>query len=182
MLRQAKQRIRPLFTAPSVTASATAFLDGLRGSERRKTGWMRAEAAGDPAPWRQHAILGRTHWDAEATRNVVRDPVVETLASQDAVLLIEEIDFPKQGKASSGVTRRYTGLTSKITNWQIRDLAAYVSEQDYAFIDRRLYMPKAWSQLRTTGRRRMCQTTTPLPPSRSWRSPSSSKRFRHECR
>src|SRR3954468_7964040 len=56
-LRQAKQRIRPLFAAPPVAASANAFLDGLLGAERRKTSWMRAEAAGDPGPWRQQAIL-----------------------------------------------------------------------------------------------------------------------------
>lgn len=31
-------------------ASANLFLDGLLGDERRKTGWMRAEAAGDPDP------------------------------------------------------------------------------------------------------------------------------------
>ena len=49
-LRQAKQRIDPLFAAPSVAASANAFLDGMLGGERRKTGWMRAEAAGDPGP------------------------------------------------------------------------------------------------------------------------------------
>jgi hypothetical protein len=42
-LRQAKQRIRPLFAAPSVAASANAFLDGLLGAERRKTSWMRAK-------------------------------------------------------------------------------------------------------------------------------------------
>jgi hypothetical protein len=35
---------------------------------RRKTGWMRAEAAGDPGPWRQQAILGRGDWDADALR------------------------------------------------------------------------------------------------------------------
>jgi SRSO17 transposase len=63
-LRQAKPRMRPLFAAPSVAASANAFLDGLLGAERRKTGWMRAEAAGDPGPWRQQAILGRSHWSA----------------------------------------------------------------------------------------------------------------------
>src|SRR4051812_49605030 len=65
-LRQAKPRMRPLFAAPSVAASANAFLDGLLGAERRKTGWMRAEAAGDPGPWRQQAILGRSHWNADA--------------------------------------------------------------------------------------------------------------------
>jgi hypothetical protein len=29
---------------------------------------MRAEAVGDRGPWRQQAVLGRSHWDAEALR------------------------------------------------------------------------------------------------------------------
>ena len=49
-LRGVKARIRPLFTQTRVAASAGLFLDGLLGPERRKTGWMRAEAAGDPGP------------------------------------------------------------------------------------------------------------------------------------
>ncbi|TDH60342.1 IS701 family transposase, partial [Dankookia rubra] len=55
-LRDIKARIRPLFTQDRVATSAGGFLDGLLGPERRKTGWMRAEAAGDPGPWRQQAI------------------------------------------------------------------------------------------------------------------------------
>lgn len=72
-----------------VATSAGPFLDGLLGDERRKTGWMRAEAAGDPGPWRQQAVLGRGRWDARALRKVVRDYVVETLADADAVLVID---------------------------------------------------------------------------------------------
>jgi hypothetical protein len=49
--------IRPLFTQERVASSAGLFPDGLLGDERRKTCWMRAEAAGDPGPWRQQAIL-----------------------------------------------------------------------------------------------------------------------------
>jgi len=45
---------------------------GLLGNEPRKTGWMRAEAAGDPGPWRQQAILGRSQWRADALRDIVR--------------------------------------------------------------------------------------------------------------
>ena len=144
-LRQTKQRIRPLFAAPSVAASANAFLDGLLGGERRKTGWMRAEAAGDPGPWRQQAILGRTHWDAEALRGVVRDDVLETLASSDAVLVVDETGFLKQGKASCGVGRQYTGSAGKITNCQIGVFATLVSRHGHAFIDRALYLPKRWT-------------------------------------
>src|SRR3954463_7527797 len=70
-LRQAKHRIRPLFAAPSVAASAHAFLDGLLGAERRKTGWMRAEAAGrvggEPRPLAIPAPGGsRPSWGAAA--------------------------------------------------------------------------------------------------------------------
>ena len=144
-LREAKQRMRPLLSAPSVATSANAFLDGLLGGERRKTGWMRAETAGDPGPWRQQAILGRSHWDADALRDVVRDLVIETLASPDATLVLDETGFLKQGKASCGVGRQYTGSAGKITNCQIGVFAAYVSEYGHAFIDRQLYLPKAWS-------------------------------------
>ena len=51
--RDAKARVRPLFTQERVATSAGLFLDGPLGPERRKTGWMRAEAAGDPGPWRR---------------------------------------------------------------------------------------------------------------------------------
>ena len=76
---------------------------------------------------------------------MVRDYVVETLASPDAVLVIDETGFLKQGKASCGVGRQYTGSVGKITNCQIEVFAAYVSDQRHAFIDRRLYLPKAWT-------------------------------------
>src|SRR5687767_274179 len=144
-LRQAKQRIRPLFAAPSVAASANAFLDGLLGAERRKTGWMRAEAAGDPGPWRQQAILGRGRWEADALRDLVRDYALEALADADAVLVIDETGFLKQGKSSCGVARQHTGSAGKITNCQIGVFVAYASRHGHAFIDRALYLPKAWT-------------------------------------
>ncbi len=156
-LRGVKARIRPLFTQERVAVSAGLFLDGLLGDERRKTGWMRAEAAGDPGPWRQQALLGRGRWDADALRDIVRDYVVETLADLDAVLVLDETGFLKQGKASCGVGRQYTGSAGKITNCQIGVFAAYVSRHGHAFIDRGLYLPKAW----TDDRARMAAAHVP---------------------
>jgi SRSO17 transposase len=146
-LREVKVRMRPLFTQDWVAASAGLFLDGLLllGEERRKTGWLRAEAAGDPGPWRQQAILGRGRWDADALREIVRDYVIEHLAEDDAVLVIDETGFLKQGKASCGVGRQYTGSAGKITNCQIGVFATYVSRHGHGFIDRALYLPKAWT-------------------------------------
>ena len=144
-LRDVKSRMRGLFTQERVAVSANLFLDGLLGDERRKTGWMRAEAAGDPGPWRQQAVLGRGRWDADELRDLVRDYVVENLATDDAVLVIDETGFLKQGKASCGVARQYTGSAGKITNCQIGVFAAYVSARGHAFIDRALYLPKSWT-------------------------------------
>ena len=144
-LRDVKTRMRPLFTQERVANSASQFLDGLLGEERRKTGWMRAEAAGDAGPWRQQAILGRGHWDADGLRDIIRGYALETLADADAVLVIDETGFLKQGKASCGVGRQYTGSAGKITNCQIGVFAAYVSRHGHAFIDRALYLPKSWT-------------------------------------
>jgi len=144
-LRDVKGRMRALFTQERVAASANLFLDGLLGDERRKTGWMRAEAAGDPGPWRQQAILGRGRWDADGLRDIVREYVVEHLGTDDAVLVIDETGFLKQGKSSCGVARQYTGSAGKITNCQIGVFAAYVSTRGHAFIDRALYLPKSWT-------------------------------------
>jgi hypothetical protein len=93
---------------------AGLFLEGLLGDQQRKTGWMRAEAAGDPGPWRQQAILGRGDWDADALRDIVRGYVIEHLADDDAVLVIDETGFLKQGKASCGVARQYTGSGGRL--------------------------------------------------------------------
>src|SRR3954453_12537403 len=57
-LRKVKSRMRPLFAQERAVLNAGLFIDGLLGDERRKTGWMRAEAAGDPGPWRQPSRAG----------------------------------------------------------------------------------------------------------------------------
>jgi SRSO17 transposase len=59
--------------------------------------------------------------------------------------VIDETGFLKQGKASCGVARQYTGSAGKITNCQIGVFAAYVSRHGHAFIDRALYLPKEWT-------------------------------------
>lgn len=113
-LRDVKARMRPLFRQDRFAASAWNFLDGILGDERRKTGWMRAVAAGDCGPWRQQAVLGRGNWDADALRDIVRDYALETLADPDAVLVIDETGFLKQGHASMTASTRQG--VQKLTN------------------------------------------------------------------
>src|SRR4051812_32818416 len=103
------------------------------------------EAAGDPGPWRQQAILGRGRWNADALRDIVRDYALEHLAQDDAVLVVDETGFLKQGKRSCGVARQHTGSAGKIANCRIGVFAACVSRHGHGFIDRALYLPQAWT-------------------------------------
>jgi len=54
-------------------------------------------------------------------RDVVRNYVVEQLGTNDAVLVIDETGFPKQGKASCGVGRQYTGSAAEVVppSWTV---------------------------------------------------------------
>ena len=91
-----------VFTRPR-GAFGGNFLDGLLGEERRRTGWMRAEAAGDPGPWRQLAVLGRGHWGSDALRDIVRDYALETLADNNTVLVVDETGFLNWGRRFAAV-------------------------------------------------------------------------------
>jgi len=146
--------MRPVFAQERSAVNAELFLDRLLGDERRKTGWMRAEAAGDPGPWRQLALPGRDRWDADAVRDLVGEYVVEHLSDNDAMLVLDETGFLRQGKESCGVARQYTGSTGKITNCQIGVFATCVSRHGHAFIGRARYLPKSWTddpvRLKTT--------------------------------
>jgi SRSO17 transposase len=75
-------------------------------------------------------------------RDIVRDYIAEHFATEDAVLVIDEIGFLKQGKASCDVWRYYTDSAGEITNCQIGVFAALVYSQGHTFIDRALHLPK----------------------------------------
>ncbi|MHB8387863.1 IS701 family transposase [Metallibacterium sp.] len=142
-LREAKRRSRPLFTQDRAAAPAGQFLDAVPGNEPRKTGWMRAEAAGDGGPWRQQAWPGRGRWDAGALRDIVRGHAAEHPGDDGAILVIDETGFLRQGKASCGVGRQCTGPAGRISNRRIGVFASCVPGKGHAFIDRALCLPKA---------------------------------------
>ena len=70
---------------------------------------------------------------------------MEHLADDDAVLFVDDTGLLKQGKASCGVTRQYTGSAGKITICRIGVFATYASRHGHALIDRALNLPKGWT-------------------------------------
>jgi SRSO17 transposase len=60
--------------------------------------------------------------------------------------VIDESGFVKKGKESAGVARQYCGRLGKVENCQVGVFLGYVSPKGHAFLDRCLYLPKAWCE------------------------------------
>ena len=141
-----KSRIGPVFGRAEVRATAGAFIDGLLSGVARKTGWQLAEQAGLAKPYRIQSLLGRHVWDADALRDKVREEVIATLGDPAGVLVVDETGFLKKGSHSVGVSRQYSGTAGRIENCQVGVFLGYASPLGQALIDRRLYLPEAWTQ------------------------------------
>jgi SRSO17 transposase len=113
-----------LFTLERVAVSTGLFLDDLLGDEQGKTEWMQAETADNPDQWRQKPILSHGPWDTDVLHDLVQSYVFEHLTIEDAVVLIDEMEFLKQDNASCGIAPQYMGSVGKITNCQIGIFAA----------------------------------------------------------
>jgi SRSO17 transposase len=141
-----KMRLAPVFGRAELRASASAFIDGLLSGIARKTGWQLAEQAGQDQPYRMQSLLGRSAWDADALREKVRDEVLSSLGDPSGVLVVDETGFLKKGTHSVGVARQYSGTAGRVENCQVGVFLAYASPLGQALIDRRLYLPQAWTR------------------------------------
>ena len=90
-------------------------------------------------------MLGRSCWDADALRDVVRAEVIASLGDPSGVLVVDETGFLKKGTHSVGVARQYSGTAGRIENCQIGVFLAYASPLGQALIDRQLYLPEVWT-------------------------------------
>ena len=140
-----KDRIGGLFRRAEPRRQAGLLLEGLIGGAERKNGWQLAEYAGDAAPWRMQALLGRTLWDQDKAQGICRDYCVERLSDPSSVLVVDETGFLKKGSHSVGVARQYSGTAGRIENCQIGVFLGLASPKGHALIDRRLYLPKDWA-------------------------------------
>ena len=109
-------RLWPRFRRAEPRRRARAYLRGLLSGVERKNGWQLAEHAGEATPAGMQRLLAGAHWDAEAARDDLRDYVVEQLGDPEAVLVVDETGFLKQGAKSVGVARQYSGTAGRREN------------------------------------------------------------------
>ena len=139
-------RIAPRFARAEPRRRVLAYLRGLVGNVGRKNGWQLAEHAGEGTPDGMQRLLATADWDPDLVRDDLRGYVVEQLGDPGGVLVVDETGFLKKGTTSVGVQRQYSGTAGKVDNCQLGVFLAYASPRGRAFIDRELYLPKAWTE------------------------------------
>ena len=139
-------RIAPRFARSEPRQRVLAYVRGLLAPLEKKNSWTLAEQAGEALPDGMQRLLAYADWEADVVRDDVRNYVVEHLGDRSAVLVVDETGFLKKGTKSAGVARQYSGTAGRIENCQIGVFLGYATTTARTFLDRELYLPKAWAQ------------------------------------
>ena len=145
-LEEIGELIGPRFARSEPRGNAVEYLRGLLSGAERKNSWTLSEQAGQAVPDRMQRLLSTTDWDPDGVRDDLRSYVVKHLSDKNGVLIVDETGFLKKGTRSAGVARQYSGTAGRIENSQIGVFLTYSTVAGRTFLDRELYLPKAWTE------------------------------------
>ena len=91
-------------------------------------------------------FIGQYSWDHRPLIGELAQQVGTALGRPDGVIVFDPSAFPKKGNESVGVQRQWCGRLGKVDNCQVGVYLAYVSAEEHALVDTRLYLPKDWAQ------------------------------------
>ena len=164
-----------LFRRSTSRESVERYLTGLLTDlERKNCDTIAAAVVGTSTERLQHLLTDAT-WDPQALdQQRVRALVVQS--PPQGLLVLDDTGLPKQGRASVGVARQYSGTLGKIANCQVVVSAHYVADEPASRapvhwpLTAQLYLPEAWATDRTAAPRSGCQRRSPFTRSQNWRS------------
>ena len=84
-------------------------------------------------------------WDEEDLNRQRVQKMIAEATTGDGVLVFDDTGFPKQGTASVGVERQYSGTLGKVGNCQMAVTCGYTDPQATWPVAVRLYLPKTWA-------------------------------------
>lgn len=143
-LDEIRELIGGQFARTEPRNNAIGYIEGLLSDEERKNSWTLSERAGHGTPDGMQRLLSTTDWDPDAVRDLLTGYVIKHLGDPEGILAIDETGFLKKGTASAGVARQYSGTAGRIENCQIGVFLTYATVHGRTFLDRELYLPKAW--------------------------------------
>jgi SRSO17 transposase len=119
------------------------YLRGLLLDGRRKSMQPMAERLGVDHQGLQQFVSSST-WAVEPVRERLARRAVEVIAPDAWV--VDDTGFPKDGAASPGVARQYSGTLGKVANCQIGVSISAVTDAASCPLDWRLFLPECWDE------------------------------------
>lgn len=152
--------------SPEVLPELQAFLDNFRvrfrrpegreALERYTTGLLTelpnkncdtmAQAVPGTSEQRRQELLTNMDWDEEDLNRQRVQWMAAAATLQEGVLLLDDTGLPKQGKASVGVARQYSGTLGKVGNCQVAVTCCYSDPQATWPVGVHLYLPEVWTE------------------------------------
>jgi SRSO17 transposase len=117
------------------------YLRGLLLDGRRKSMQPMAERLGVDHQGLQQFVSSST-WAVEPVRQRLAARAVEVITPEAWV--VDDTGFPKDGTASPGVARQYSGTLGKVANCQIGVSVQAVTDAASCPLDWRLFLPERW--------------------------------------
>jgi SRSO17 transposase len=117
------------------------YLRGLLLEGRRKSMQPMAERLGVDEQGLQQFVSSST-WAVEPVRERLARRAVAVIAPDAWV--VDDTGFPKDGTASPGVARQYSGTLGKVANCQIGVSISAVTDVASCPLDWRLFLPDGW--------------------------------------
>jgi SRSO17 transposase len=105
-----------------------------------------AQAVPGTSEQRLQGFLTTMAWDEEDLNRQQVQLMVRSATLGDGVLLLDDTGFAKQGKASVGVARQYSGTLGKVGNCQVAVTCCYSDPRSTWPVGVRLYLPESWTQ------------------------------------
>jgi SRSO17 transposase len=122
-------------------AKGALYLRGLMLDGKRKSVQPMAERLGVDHQGLQQFLRNST-WDYGEVRRRLAGWAVDFV--QPEALVIDDTGFPKDGPASPGVARMYSGTLGKVGNCQIGVSVHAATDWASAALDWRLFLPTSW--------------------------------------
>jgi SRSO17 transposase len=143
----AAEMFAPLVRRDQRDKGAT-YVRGLLLDGRRKSMQPMAERLGVDHQGLQQFVSSST-WAVDPVRERLARRAIEVIAPQ--VWVVDDTGFPKDGTASPGVARQYSGTLGKVGNCQIGVSISAVTDTASCPLDWRLFLPERWDDACAAG-------------------------------
>ena len=154
-----------LFRRATSHVSLERYVTGLLTDLPRKNCDLIAAAVAGTSTERLQHLLTDATWDAVAL-DEARVKQLVAVSPPDGILALDDTGLPKQGKASVGVSRQYSGTLGKIGNCQVVVTGEYIADEPTRSdplhwpVSAQLYLPDRWAG--DAPRRERCHVPTEI--------------------